>query len=130
MRLLPVMRKEPHEAGGGRDLRWSRRVTWKSPGWYGVEHRLGMAGHFYAPPLRGELAVGVDQKGTAYHAHVTFPVQHLFMNHIEGVAPGFVGIGNQREGQFLLAGEVGVGFDGVARDADDFGMAFAEFGVE
>src|ERR1700741_3413908 len=106
------------------------RETWKSPAWNRVEHRLGMAGYFHTPPLRGELAVGVDQKSTAYHAHLTFPLQQLLVNHVEGVAPGFFGIGNQRERQLLLAGESGVGFYGVARDADDFGMALAEFRME
>src|SRR6185312_3851717 len=42
----------------------------------------------------------------------------------------FVRIGHQRERQFLLGGEIGVGLRRVARDADDLGVAFAELRVQ
>ncbi len=53
-------------------------------------------------------------------------VQHLLVNHVEGLAPGFVGIGNEFEVERLLELEFAVRGQRIARDAEHDGAAFGE----
>jgi len=101
-----------------------------SLGWDGVQYGLGMARDFYAAPLLREMALGVDQKRAAHDPQVGLAVEHLLVDHVEGLAPGFVGVGDERERQLLLGGEIGMTAHAVARHADDDGVARGEFGVQ
>src|SRR6185437_7918769 len=111
---------------GGKRWRTKAMESGRSAGGNGVEHGPGMAGHFHATPFGRQLAVRVDQEGAAHDAHEALAVQDLLVDHVERAAPGFVGIGHEREGQFLLRGEVGVRLLRIARHADDLRVALAE----
>src|ERR1051325_9272028 len=74
----------------------------------GVEHGLSVTWDFDVAPFLHQPAFGIDQEATSYDTHVTFSVQHLLVDHVEGLAPGFLGVGNQRERQLLLGGGAGV----------------------
>src|SRR6185437_3726869 len=115
---------------GGKRWRTKAMESGRSAGGNGVEHGPGMAGHFHATPFGRQLAVRVDQEGAAHDAHEALAVQDLLVDHVERAAPGFVGIGHEREGQFLLRGEVGVRLLRIARHADDLRVALAEGGVQ
>src|SRR6185312_3772402 len=142
MRLLPVMRKNPRGwwgrdrdaavAGGEAWRATPGKTMWevRSRGRDGVEHFLRVAGDFHLAPFPYEFAVGVDQERAAHHAHVALAVQHLFMDHVERPAPGFVGVGHQREGQRLFFREPGMRGDRIARDADNLRTALAKLRVE
>ena len=69
-------------------------------------------GHF--PPLMGDLAVPINQKGTPLDSLDLLSVHILHFDHVEQSTQGFVPIANQFKGKRLLAFEILMGLEGVA----------------
>src|SRR5690242_19043214 len=98
----PPGRKKRVRPAGAASADGTRRIGRKgSLGGDGVEHGLGVPRYFHVAPFLDQPAFGVDEEATSYDTHVTFSVQHLLVDHVEGLAPGFLGVGNQWEWQLL-----------------------------
>ena len=80
-----------------------------------------------------DAPLGVDDEGRAQHAHVLAAVHRLFGPDAERFANAVVGVGQQREVQFVFGAEIPVRTFAVGADADDpephgrqFGLAVAQ----
>src|SRR5690606_41031843 len=85
-----------------------------------------MAGNLDLAPLGADHAVGTDEESAALHADEFAAVELLGADHVEGLAQPLVRVAHQRKTETLLRAEVVVRLDRVARDAEHFGIAFAE----
>src|SRR5690606_18481048 len=85
-----------------------------------------MAIHLHLAPLLAQHAVGVDEEGAALDAHDLSAVHVLLADDVEHAAHLAVLVGQEPEGKAFLLAELLVGFQAVARDAEDDGVAAAE----
>src|SRR5690606_692221 len=109
-----------HCSQGGRDCRAALALT--TSAWFRVSSeclRGGkdfgcMAGYLHTAPGARDVALRIDQKGGAFDAAHLFAVHVLHLDDLESLTCGFVGIGNEIEGQFQFGLEILVRFHAVA----------------
>src|SRR5690606_24292289 len=116
--------RSPRAGGGADGSRW--RSLRRQP----LQHGSRVSGHPDAAPFGDEYALRVDQERAADDTDEAPPVQRLFAEHAERVAPRLVGVGDERERQRVFLAELRVRRGAVARDADDLAVEFSEPVVE
>src|SRR5690606_38446638 len=72
----------------------------------------------HTAPFAAQYALGIDQEGAAIYPQVFLAIQLLQLDHVEQLTERFVLVADQLEGEFLLALEVLVRLQAVARDAE------------
>ncbi len=76
------------------------------------------------------LAVGTDDEGGPFDAHVLLAVHALLLPDAVGFGRFMVAIGQQGERQVELVLELGLRFGLIGGDADDYGVGFRELAGE
>jgi hypothetical protein len=66
----------------------------------------------------GDLALGINDEGSALDAHHLFAVHVLLFDHAVGVADFLIGVGEERVGQVVLVLELLLFFRSVGGDAE------------
>src|ERR1700733_4150218 len=128
MRLPLVIRS--HQSGGERVVRGCRTTEISSfrRGSHGLQYHIRMTGYFHIAPFAQQTAVRSDQECAAYDADEFSAVQRFLVNHIESLAPGFVGVRDERKPDRLLGFEFFVRRERVARYAQYNGLGLLECG--
>lgn len=82
--------------------------------------------YFDPAPFVHEFALRVNQERGAHNAAAFAAVHHFVFYDIKTVAKRLVFVADQLDGQGLARAESFMGFQAVARDADDIGMKRVE----
>src|SRR3546814_9608453 len=80
-----------------------------------------MARHLHLAPDARHLAVGSDQEGGPFDAHVFAAIEALFHPHAIGLQHPSFGIAAEHHLQAMLAGELLMALDAVLGDAEHGG---------
>src|SRR5690606_14355714 len=133
---LPRVMHEPRwmERKSGRARKAGRKRScgcWVcSRGCQLLQDGRGMAGNLQRTPFGAQDSLCVDKKRAAHDAKVALAVEHLLVDDVKGLAPGFIGVGDQRERKLLLGAEAGMRSNRVARNAENFAIQSAELAVQ
>lgn len=76
----------------------------------------------------GDLSFGIDEKGSAFDAHILLAVHTFFDPHAEGFGGEVIRVGEQGVRQAVLGLELGLLGGRIGRDAEDDGFGLIERG--
>src|SRR5882724_13668243 len=93
-----------------------------------AEHVGGVAVHLHVVPAPDHLAVGPDEIGHPGHPHVRATVEALLLPRSEAIGHLVLGIGQQREVELVLAGELGLARGVQHAHPENGRLAFLEGG--